>query len=386
MNIQYRHPGATDQGQRPPQCKNRAFPLGGNARAVMLPYRPSVTRRLLFALVGCAALAGGAQAATIMGHVVGVADGDMLTLMDADQRQHVIRLEGIDAPEKRQPFGSVAKQHLSDLAYRQAATAECRKVDRYGRQVCRVLVGAVDQPGQLGLPVAQIMFSTLATFGQYVIPVLCLFGAAASAWRRRQRSQLFANVTASPASDALEGISWQQFEHLVGEAFRLQGYRVTEIGGASADGGVDLVLSKDGEKLLVQCKQWRAFKVGVPVVRELYGVMAAEGASGGIVVTSGRFTDEAREFAQGRNVRLMDGPKLQALLQQVRGARQSAAAVHSRVEPTMATPTSAPSGIPACPLCTKPMTRRVARKGSNAGGTFWGCTGFPGCRGVKPIA
>ncbi len=110
----------------------------------MLPYRHSVTRRLLFALVCCAALAGAAQATTIMGQVVGVADGDTLTLLDADQRQHIIRLEGIDAPERRQPFGSVAKQHLSDLAYRQTATAECRKVDRYGRQVCRVLIGAVD--------------------------------------------------------------------------------------------------------------------------------------------------------------------------------------------------------------------------------------------------
>jgi restriction system protein len=228
------------------------------------------------------------------------------------------------------------------------------------------------KPGQLGLPLAQVMFRALATVGQYVIPLLCLAGAAASAWRRRQRAQLLANVTANAATNSLEGISWQEFEHLVGEAFRLQGYRVTEQGGASADGGVDLVLSKDGEKVLVQCKQWRAFKVGVQVVRELYGVMAAVGASGGIVVTSGRFTDEAKDFAQGRNVRLIDGPQLQTLLQQVRGTR--------------AVQEPARNLIPACPLCAKPMTRRVARKGANAGGTFWGCTGFPTCRGVKPIA
>jgi restriction system protein len=189
--------------------------------------------------------------------------------------------------------------------------------------------------GQLGLPLAQTMLRALAMVGQYLIPLLCLLGAAASAWRRRQRAQLLSNVTANPATDALEGISWQEFEHLVGEAFRLQGYRVAELGGISADGGVDLVLSKDGEKLLVLCKQWRAFKVGVAVVRELYGVMAAEGASGGIVVTSGRFTDEAQDFAQGRNVRLIDGPKLQALLQQVRGARKPAGAGHRSVEPAM---------------------------------------------------
>ena len=64
---------------------------------------------------------------------------------------------------------------------------------------------------------------------------------------------------------------------VLGEAYRLLGYRVTEIGGGGADGGVDLMLTKGGEKFLVQCKQWKAYKIGVDVVRELYGVMAAKG-------------------------------------------------------------------------------------------------------------
>ena len=58
------------------------------------------------------------------------------------------------------------------------------------------------------------------------------------------------------------------------------------------------------------CKQWKAFKVGVTVVRELYGVMAARGAAGGFVVTSGRFTEEATRFADDRNIRLIDGPSV----------------------------------------------------------------------------
>ena len=113
-------------------------------------------------------------------------------------------------------------------------------------------------------------------------------------------------------------MSWQDFELLVGEAFRLQGYEVTELGGEGPDGGVDLVLRKGREKFLVQCKQWRAFKVGVAVVRELYGVMAAKGAAGGFVVTSGSFTEEAIAFASGRNVTLVDGPKLFGLIQQAK--------------------------------------------------------------------
>ena len=147
------------------------------------------------------------------------------------------------------------------------------------------------QPGQLGAMVVQTFGKTLATIGQYLLPLICLAGAGISAWRRRERAALVQNVVQSKSADALDGMTWQQFEQLVGEAFRLQGYTVTETGGGGADGGVDLVLSKGGEKFLVQCKQWRAFKVGVDVVRELYGVMAARGAAGGFVVTSGRFTD-----------------------------------------------------------------------------------------------
>jgi restriction system protein len=129
--------------------------------------------------------------------------------------------------------------------------------------------------------------------GQFVVPLACLIAAGISLAKRQRRSRLVTSVAQGKAteraSDALEGMSWQDFELLVGEAFRLQGYEVTELGGEGPDGGVDLVLRKDREKFLVQCKQWKAFKVGVQVVRELYGVMAAQGAAGGFVVTSGTF-------------------------------------------------------------------------------------------------
>ena len=91
--------------------------------------------------------------------------------------------------------------------------------------------------------------------GQFVVPILCLVAAVVSVARRHQRSSLVAGVAQSRAPDALDGMSWQDFELLVGEAFRLQGYEVTELGGAGPDGGVDLVLRKGKEKFLVQCKQ-----------------------------------------------------------------------------------------------------------------------------------
>jgi restriction system protein len=164
--------------------------------------------------------------------------------------------------------------------------------------------------------ILQAMGHGLATYGQYLLPLLFLIAAVMSAARRRKRRKLLADVVSSAAPDALNGLTWREFEMLVGEAFRVQGYSVAETG-RGADGGVDVVLRKDAEKYFVQCKHWRAQTVGVPIVRELYGAMAAHGATGGFVVTSGRFTKPALEFADGRNLTLIDGPQLHAMIQQV---------------------------------------------------------------------
>jgi restriction system protein len=137
---------------------------------------------------------------------------------------------------------------------------------------------------------------TAANIGQYVLPILFASGAALSVIRRRRRNQL--HEQAGSGAEAIAGMSWAEFEVLVGEAFRRRGYQVVETGGGGADGGVDLVLRKAGEKTFVQCKQWKAYKVRVNVVRELAGVMAAHGAAHGVVVTSGRFTQEAEAFGK----------------------------------------------------------------------------------------
>ena len=80
----------------------------------------------------------------IEGRIVGIADGDTITLLDADNHQHKTRLDGIDAPESGQPFGRISKQHLADLVFNREAVADCSKTDRYRREVCRVLVGGAD--------------------------------------------------------------------------------------------------------------------------------------------------------------------------------------------------------------------------------------------------
>ncbi len=81
------------------------------------------------------ALACTVNAETIIGRVVGVADGDTITVLDANKVQHKIRLSGIDAPEKKQPFGNRSKESLSGLAFDKTVDVETSKRDRYGRQV-----------------------------------------------------------------------------------------------------------------------------------------------------------------------------------------------------------------------------------------------------------
>jgi restriction system protein len=252
-------------------------------------------------------------------------------------------------------------------------------------------------PGQ-PINAANLMFGSLrgglALIGQYIVPIICLAGAALSVFRRRHREQLVSNVSQSKSADALDDMSWREFELLVGEAFRLQGYRVSEQGGAGPDGGIDLILSKGSEKFLVQCKQWKAFKVSVTVVRELYGVMAAKGAAGGFVVTSGRFTDEATAFASGRNIKLIDGPLLHGLIRQAKNSRSAVPAAsprHFTAVPTSSSPrpVSSPGATqgstPSCPSCGSAMAKRKAKRGANMGGEFWGCETYPVCKGTRSI-
>ena len=81
----------------------------------------------------------GLGAATLQGKVVGVADGDTITVLDATNTQHKIRLQGIDAPEKAQAFGQKSKQSLHQLVHSKQVTIEFQKKDKYGRTVGKVV-------------------------------------------------------------------------------------------------------------------------------------------------------------------------------------------------------------------------------------------------------
>lgn len=170
-------------------------------------------------------------------------------------------------------------------------------------------------------------------------------------------------------------MSWRQLEQLVGEAYRRQGYAVTENGQGGADGGVDLILKLNGQTTLVQCKQWRQRKVGVNIVREQYGLLSHHQAQRAIIVTAGEFTPDARQFAAGKPIELIEGSDLMALVASVQ--RMPASAQMDAVAETPADAASHPLG--ACPKCGAEMVERKARKTGNA---FLGCSRFPQCRGT----
>ena len=98
------------------------------------------------AIVLLTLLAFAAPAATLVGRVVAVADGDSITVLDAAKARHKVRLAAIDAPEKGQAFGNRSKQHLSDLLFQREVSVQWRKRDRYGRIVGKVMVQSPDCP------------------------------------------------------------------------------------------------------------------------------------------------------------------------------------------------------------------------------------------------
>jgi restriction system protein len=221
----------------------------------------------------------------------------------------------------------------------------------------------------LGENAGRQLYTTLASFFLYILPLLFVLGSIVSVFARRKRANLFENAVAN--DDALSQMTWREFELLVGEYFRHRGFSVKEMGGGGADGGVDLIVSSGNDRYVVQCKKWKSKQVGVATVRELYGVMGATGAAGAFVVTSGSFTKDAGRFAEGREIELVAADYLLAEVRLDRNAAGPASNV------------AANAHTPECPECGSTMLIKTARKGPNAARAFWGCSTYPKCRGTR---
>jgi restriction system protein len=141
------------------------------------------------------------------------------------------------------------------------------------------------------------------------------------------------------------------------------------------DGGVDIHLFHPNENTaaaIVQCKAWSSYKVGIKPIRELFGVMSAEGVPEAYFVTTSDYTGEAYAFAASQRMTLIHGKDLLKRIESLPETDQ----VNLY---TMAT--AGDYTTPTCPSCGRKMVTREAKKGRNAGNSFWGCPGFPRCQG-----
>ncbi len=189
---------------------------------------------------------------------------------------------------------------------------------------------------------------------------------------------LFGFESDSPASLAeVRALSWRQFEWLVREGFRRRGYRC-ESGDAD---GVDLVLRKDAERLLVQCRQWKSPKIGLKPLRELHDMMTARDAAGGVFIAIGTYTDDARRFARQAGIDLIDGRGLEQLFLDARRPEPFLDPTEGRRRTSFKTAEVEPT----CPACSGAMVRRTAVHGTHKGRDFWGCLQAPQCRGTRDI-
>jgi restriction system protein len=191
----------------------------------------------------------------------------------------------------------------------------------------------------------------------------CIGAAMFSVLRRRVVDQ--GATTRKDVLEQLRELSEQDFTDRVSAAFVQHGFHVADTRGIALESHVDLVIERGGAMYYVLCRRWRSLHVGARVMCDLLRVVHRHNVAGGIVLTTGHFAPDAREFAARTSVKLLDGPALEQLL---RGEL----------------PESAIAG-PACPRCRTSMVKRVAERGEHAGNAYWACRKAPSCRGVRSL-
>lgn len=173
--------------------------------------------------------------------------------------------------------------------------------------------------------------------------------------------------------DDIKKLSWKEFENLIEAYYNQKGYEVIHTGYDSSDGGIDLIAKKNGEKIIIQCKHWKAYKIDVKVIREVYGLLVAENASKAIIVTSGDFTEPAKEFAKEKPIELIDGNKLTFIISEIN--KFNTQLQNKNIKKENKSPI-------LCPQCNSPMVLRIAKHGEHAGKKFWGCSNYPKCKNI----
>ena len=168
--------------------------------------------------------------------------------------------------------------------------------------------------------------------------------------------------------ELLKRLEWRRFEELCAAYFEALGFTADLAG---AHGGATINLYEQGSKsasAIVQCRPWTAYHVGIKPVKELRGAMTSGNVGEGVLVTSGKFTKEARDFAGKQGVRLIDGADLVAKIAAL--VPEKSLALHRLA-------TQGDFQTPTCPACAIKM---ISRKSTAYGRAYWGCRNYPACK------
>jgi len=200
--------------------------------------------------------------------------------------------------------------------------------------------------------------------------------------KQKKKTSPSAQKISGNDSNSMSNINSSEFEDFVYRIFIQRGYAVTEKSDDAYD-GADLILQRNDESTYVQYKDWQEQQVDVTAIGELYVAMEFAGVKHGIAITMGEFTVEALDFSLGKSLMLINGVDLFQMIEAL--PSDSDIDTDEKTEELIEAATDEqemPELEPLCPICSQKMIKRTARKGKNAGNTFWGCSQFPGCRGV----
>ena len=170
--------------------------------------------------------------------------------------------------------------------------------------------------------------------------------------------------------ELLRHLEWRRFEELCTAYFESLGF-TTKVTRSRADGSADIALRIEGAdtvSVLVHCRAWSAYPIGLKPLQELFAGMAPAGVGEAVLITSGRFTQPAADFAKQHKIELLDGARLLAEL---------AGLVPEKALALLKLATRGDFLTPTCPSCSVKMT---SRKSTGEGRAFWGCVNYPSCK------
>jgi restriction system protein len=212
-----------------------------------------------------------------------------------------------------------------------------------------------------------------------IVACLLFLGWIAYRIRTKRQRQVQAGNSGTPISswnsvvepslsEKVRALDWFQFEKLIAAIYETKGYSVKRLGGANPDGGIDLIVENVSDRFVVQCKQWKAWKVGVREIREFLGTLTDSRIPRGIFITLRGYTDDARALADKHNISLLSEESVVKLLEDA----------DWKFNPAIISALDNQRKL--CPRCESELVLRTARRGSGAGGEFWGCSNYPRCK------